>query len=163
MEDWHVQSFVKPLHVSTQISCRWLARSAVFEGGANTSSGIGGRQAQLAAMSTHNVLHVRADVQTGARLCGAQQDEPGCAVLGKVADGIPGVEFARRKQLARAGKAAPLMADGGKRDVRVARGVPDVFVRAYLYDTRTARRFERHLKSFGVRVCGDQLLQYRRK
>ena len=55
------------------------------------------------------------------------------------------------------------MADGGKENVRVARGVPDVFVRAYLYDTRTSRCFQGHFETFGVRICGDQLLQYRRK
>jgi len=105
-------------------------------------------QAALQPVLPHFGLHVRADAEVRARFRRAQQDVSGFAVLRKVRHGVRRIEFAGSEQLARAGKAAALVADGRQIHSGALGLVPEVFRGSRSDHARTIRRNQRHLKRF---------------
>lgn len=108
------------------------------------------RQAALQPVLPHFGLHVRADAEVRARLGGAQQDVSGFAVLRKIRDSVRGIEFTGSEQLARAGEAAALVADGRQIHAGTLGLVPQVLRGSRGNHARTIRCNQRHLKRFVV-------------
>ena len=74
------------------------------------------------------------DLELGARLGGAEQDETGVAIGGIVLFGVGLIYFAAL-QACRTSQAVSLMTHGGQNYACFESGVPDVLVAAYLDGT----------------------------
>jgi len=76
------------------------------------------------------------DLQIGAWLGGAEQDETSIAIGWIVLLGVGLIYFAAVLQARRTGQAVSLMTHGGQNCAGFESGVPDVLVRAYLDGAR---------------------------
>ena len=79
-------------------------------------------------MLAHDELLVRLNFQIGTRAGGAEENESGRAVFGKVGYGIARVEVSCAQQSSCTREAATLMADGRQLNSRDVCCVPDVFI-----------------------------------
>ena len=71
------------------------------------------------------------DFQIGTRARRAKQNEPFCAVFGKILDRITGIEVPGLQQTPCASQAASLMTDRGQLDSGGMGCVPDVLIFTY--------------------------------